>query len=83
MNKEEFLNCIGDRKMLYLDFETTGLYALEKYSPAYIEERDWHGNIISKVKKEEYEYDDIIEIGYILVVQIAANRCAFSGENGA
>lgn len=66
MNKEEFLKKIGSRKFLFFDTETTGLYAMEKYAPETMEERDISGNIIGVINKEDYEWDDMIEIGYIL-----------------
>lgn len=67
MKKEIFLKAIGNRKFLFLDFETTGLFALGKYAPNIIEEFDFNGKLISRCKKSSYEYDDIIEIGYILI----------------
>lgn len=66
MNQCEFIKKIGNRKMLFFDVETTGLYAMEKYAPKIMEERDISGNVIGFINKEDYEWDDIIEIGYIL-----------------
>ena len=66
MNKIDFFKEIGNRKFLFFDTETTGLYPLEKYAPEQISVTDILGNNVSFVKKEDYMWDEMIEIGYIL-----------------
>jgi len=80
MTKEEFLKKIGNRKFLFFDTETTGLYAMEKYAPDEMEERDASGNVTSIIKKEDYVWDDMIEIGYILYDPLTEKEI-LSGEH--
>lgn len=80
MTREEFLEKIGNRKLLFFDTETTGLYAMEKYAPNKMEERDASGNIIKIIDKKDYIWDEMIEIGYILYDPIT-NENILSGEH--